>query len=104
MHPGLQEFLTQTVTHAAATGHDGYGDPTYAPAVPRLAYIEYTVRRMLNAYGEEIISRAQVFLETTPPVAIQDRLILPDGTSQKLQLVSSVHDSDGLLHHYKVYL
>ena len=104
MHSALRAMLTDTVSHAVATGQDDYGQPTYAPATARPARIEYKVRRIRNAQGDEVISRCRVFLEGSPAVGIQDQLLLPDGTAPKIQLAYEVHDVDGSPHHCEVLL
>lgn len=104
MHPGLRAMLTDTVSHAVATGQDDYGEPLYAPAVPRAARVEYTVRRITNAYGAEVISRCRVFLDETVTVQIQDTLRLDDGTAPTIQLVYPVKEGNGSLHHTEVWL
>ena len=104
MHSALTAMLTDTVQHAVATGQGDYGQPLAGPPVARAARIEYKVRRIVNAQGQEVISRCRVFVDGTTPVGIQDTVVLEDGTAPKIQLVYCVKDVDGSAHHYEVML
>jgi hypothetical protein len=104
MHPALRALLTDTVLHAAATAQDGYGTPTYGPAVARPAKVEAEVRQVLTPQGELGVSQTRVFLNGDQPVGARDKLTLPDGTSPAIQALAPIRDVDGTLSHYELLL
>ena len=104
METAFRALLTETVTHAAYAGQDGYGTPTYGKGHSRPARVQYTIRRIVNAQGQEVLSRCKVFLDSDASLTLKDRLTLADGTSPPLQLLSPVRDETGTLSHYEVWL
>lgn len=101
---GLLELLTNTVSHAAYVSQDSYGAPTYATPVSRPARVDYTVRRIVNAQGDERVSMARVFLDGAVVIRLRDILTLADGTSPAIQRIASPKDLDGTVHHHEVSL
>lgn len=104
MDPALLAMLTDTVPLAPWTGQDGYGAPTYGPAVPTPARVEYRQRRIVNAQGQERMSLCTVFFNGNVTVDLRDKLILPDTTSPAIQLVYPVRDEVGAVDHWEVML
>jgi hypothetical protein len=104
MDPALAALLTDTISHATYTGQDSYGTPTWATPVSHPARIEWRVRRMMTAQGEERISTVRVFLEGTVVVEPRDKLVLSDGTAPAIQRVTRLTDETGAWHHTEVYL
>lgn len=102
LEPEFVAMLSETVYHAAYSGQDGYGQPTYAPAIARACRIEWKLRRIVTATGQERMSRARVFLDGTFTMDLRDQLTLPDGTMPTLQLVYAPSDVDGTRHHWEV--
>ena len=92
MHPALQSLLTETILHAAHTGRDAYGAPLFGLPVTRKARIEYVTRRFRNVAGEEMMSRAIVYVDGAVVVGLQDKMTLNDGTSPKIQRVDTWTD------------
>ena len=99
MDAALQAMLTDQVTYQRYVSQDGYGAPTFATGIVLPARIEYKLRRIVNAQGEERMSRAKVFLDGAIPLDLRDKLVLPDGTAPALQLVYAVNDERGSPHH-----
>ena len=84
---GFRSFLATPIPHAAWTGQDPYGKPTYAVPVTRMARLEYIVKRLVTATGQERISRARLFVDGAVPLDLRDQLVLPDGSSPALLAV-----------------
>ena len=99
----LAVMLTAQVAHQRYLSQDGYGTPTFAAPVMLPALVEYKIRRIVTAQGEERMSRAKVFLDGNVVLDLRDKLTLEDGTSPALQLVYQVRDEGGAVHHIECY-
>lgn len=55
--------LTQTCTVWAKTGVNGYNEPTFATPIQRACRWEERTTKIQNTLGEEVLSRARVFLD-----------------------------------------
>lgn len=104
MHAALAMLLTDTVSHATYTGQDGYGAPTYAAAVTHPCRVEYKIRRITNAQGEERVSRARLFFDGDVVIGLRDKLVLEDETAPAIQLIYRVRDETGALDHVEVWI
>lgn len=104
MEPALKALLVETIQHAAYTGQDTYGKPTYAAPVTRPARLEYRVTTLTNAQGQERTSMTTVFCDGDVLVTVRDRITLEDGTSPAIQAVYSPRDLDGSIHHHELKL
>ena len=104
MHPALRSMLTETIIHAAYVGRDAYGVSTFTSPVTHKARIEYVTRRFRNVAGDEMMSRAIVYVDGTVVVGLQDKMTLSDGTSPKIQRVDMWTDPmTGQTDHRKIY-
>ena len=62
--PGfISKQLNQTMVHWPTPVNDGYGGHTFGTAVEIQARCEFRVERAINAMGNEVLSKAFVFLE-----------------------------------------
>ena len=104
MDRALVAMLTDTITHAAYVSQDAYGKPTYATGVSRPARVEYKVRRVVDATGQEKVSRAKVFLDGTVTLDLRDRITLSDSSTAPILLLYSPHELDGSVSHHEVSL
>lgn len=104
MQAALRAMLTDTLVHAAYLTQDGYGAPIYAAAVSIPARIEWEIRRVVDAMGQERVSRCKVFLDGAVVIDLRDQLILPDGTKPPLLSLASPRDLDGTIAHHEVML
>ena len=104
MHPALRALLTETVQHAAYASRDAYGQMTYGTPVARPARIEYGTAVVTNRQGEDVITHAKVFMAGDFTLRAEDALTLPDGTTPPIIRLAPWTDTDGLLHHYEIYL
>lgn len=103
MDAALLAMLTDTVQHHAFVSVNDYGTPTYASAVSRAARVEHYTRQMTNTRGQEVTSRAKMFLNGDIVVKLEDRFTLPDGTSPAIQDVYPSRDEDGAIDHWEVF-
>jgi hypothetical protein len=104
MHEALQRLLTDTIEHHAYLGQDSYGAPLYAPLVRRLCRLEAMVRRVVDAQGQERVSRSRCFFDGDVTLTLRDKLLLPDGTSPPILQLASVKDVDGSVDHWELVL
>lgn len=102
MDAALLDLLTDTVQLRTWTGHDSYGQPTYAAPVAHPARVEHKTRRLTTAQGQEVLSRCRVFLTGDVTVTLRDALTLDDGTSPAILDVVQVRDEVGQVHHWEI--
>ena len=104
MHTALKWMCRETIQHAPATGQDDYGAPTYGARVSHPAYVEYVTRRFVNAQGQEIMSKAIVYVDGTVTVGMQDQITLSNGTLPAIQRIEAWTDPQtGQRDHVKVW-
>ena len=72
-------------------------------AVTRARRAEYKIRPIVNAWGEERVSRAQLFFNGDAVFGLRDRLVLHDGTAPTIQLLYEVRDA-GSIDHWEVWI
>jgi hypothetical protein len=104
MDPALVAMLTETVTQTPYSGQDSYGKPTYGASFTRPARVEYRVRLVVDASGQQRASRAKVFLDGDVPVEMRDTFTLEDGTQPPILALYPVRDEFGVLSHYEIML
>lgn len=100
----LTASLQDTVTLAAWTGQNAFGDKTYASPVSYSAIIEHKQRYRQTATGQVVLTQTSVqFLEPiivngaagrTEPIDTRDILTLPDGSTAPIVAVEGVVDPD----------
>ena len=101
---GVSEYLglmPATVTVEAWTGQDGYGEATYAAGRSHRARIEIGTRGLKETEIRELKARGRVFLATTAPPSVKDRLTLPspyDPPQPPILDVRPVEDEGGIHH------
>lgn len=104
MHQALLAMLTDTVIHAAYVSQDAYGKPVYGTPMSHPARVEYKVRRVVDATGQERVSRSRVFLDGDVTLDLRDRFTLPDGTMPPILVLYSPRDLNGSVDHHEVSL
>lgn len=85
-------YLSQTVTLDRRTGSSSYGESTYSAAASLSARVQQKTKLIRTAQGMEVLSDAQVYLESGTAILPGDRLTY-DGTAYQ---VLSVQRSRGL--------
>lgn len=58
----VEKFCVQTAVYWAATGVDGYGNPTFAAPVEISVQWGSKIEAMTDSHGESFVSRAQVLV------------------------------------------
>jgi hypothetical protein len=104
MDPALAAMLTDTVTHAAATGTNSYGATTFAAPVQRPGRLEYRTQQVRTGHGQEVISTSVLFLLPEPPIRLGDKIVLEDGTAPTITDVRAIKDEMGTLDHWELIL
>jgi hypothetical protein len=105
MDPALVAMLTETIAHAAYTGQDSYGKPTYGAPVNRAARIQYQVTAVTTAQGQERTSTTKIICNGNFGITVRDKLTLPDGTSPTIQQVYSPRDPfSAAVDHHEILL
>lgn len=104
MHRALLAMLTETITQEVFAAQDAYGKPIYSAPVSLAARVEYKPRRVVDATGQERVSRATVFLDGTAVLGMRDRLTLPDGTSSPIMQLYGPRDVNGSIDHWEATL
>lgn len=92
-------MLTETVQHQSYTGQNGYGAPTYGPAVPRPCRVEFKVAPLVTAQGAERTSNTRIFFDADFTLQLRDRIVMEDGTAPQIQAIYRPKDEWGNLHH-----
>lgn len=102
MEPALAAMLTETVSHQAYTGQDGYGSPVYSPATLRPCRVEFKVGPMVTATGEERTSSTRIFFDSDFTLNLRDRIMLEDGTAPQIQTIYRPCNEFGEVHHQEI--
>lgn len=77
--------LQASVTHEAFLGQNARGDRSYGPPVARPALVTLKNRSVVTSTGELTVSNAQiVFLDASVIIGDDDRITMPDGTTQPI--------------------
>jgi len=97
-----QDFLkwfNQIVTIEPFTGVNAYGEPQYGAAVQYSAFVQRKTKLVRDRMGQEVVSTAQVYLDGSVDVGIQDRITLPDGSQPVILSIEALSDETGNTHH-----
>jgi hypothetical protein len=93
---GLEDFShwqNQTITIYAYSGFDAYGSPTWSTAgTAYSALVVGEVKSVRDRAGVEKISNTQIYLPGTVTVNIEDKIVLPDGSSPVIIAVPTFPD------------
>ncbi len=98
----ISSLFHQTVRIAAYLS-DVDGDTTYATPASYPCRIDYVLRRVLTATGDNISSTATIYLNGTQ-VRPRDKVILPDGTAHTCLAVNTLYDGHGVYSHSEVMI
>jgi hypothetical protein len=84
--------LQATITHAAYSGDDGYGKPTYSTGVARTAIVERRQKYVRTAAGQEKLSLAKLTFPYPVAIGEQDKITLPDSSVMPILTIEGVVD------------
>jgi len=93
------EWFNQTVTIEPFTGVNTYGEPQYGDSVQYSAFVQRKTKLVRDRMGQEVVSSAQVYLDGSVDVSIQDRITLPDGSQPVILSIEALPDETGSIHH-----
>jgi uncharacterized membrane protein len=97
-------LMNSTVTVSTRSGHNNYGEPTYAAGVNYRARIHEKAGFVRTADGEVIEVVTEVWVNSTKAFTVDDRVTLPNGTVPQVVAVNRPFDEDGVQHHVKFML
>jgi len=99
------DLMPATVTHQSVIARNEYGAPTtYSAATSYRARVFQKARRVINRVnGQDEISSVQVWIAGLPSLALDGKIILPDGSTPRIMSWDVPTDEVGE-HHMKVYL
>ena len=86
----LTSWFKDTITVKRMTGVDNAGQPTYGDAETVKCRVERTLKKIVNADGQEVMSDAQIALAET--VGLQDRIWLPGQDTTKVEEARTAHN------------
>ncbi len=95
-------WFKQTVTVESYLGNNAYGEPQYGTPVQCPAFVQRKIKLVRDRTGREVVSTAQVYLDGSVNVGVQDRITLPDGNQPVILSVEALPDETGGTHHLVV--
>lgn len=98
------QLMPDTVTIKRRTGHNNYGEPTFATTASTYRCRHASKKGFMRiATGETVAIRSVLWLYSTGTILIDDRVTLSDGTSPEVVAVDRFPDQTGT-HHYRISL
>ena len=91
------------VTIAPWTGTDGYGKPTYGPAVTYQGRIQREFQTLASTTGAQLVEETKVFLDETAVVDERSQVTI-EGRIIPIEGLKQVQDEAGNLDHTVLYL
>ncbi len=113
MIAALDVFMTDVAYHVPWSADDpAGGPPEFGTPTRRRCRIEEGTWNVMNAEGQEVVSRRRVFVEGPLTLDARDRLILQDSlpTEEDIRFAPLIirpalqKDVDGTIDHAEVYL
>ena len=106
--PQFLTMMPSTVRVAPLTASNDYGEAVYSTAYASYrCRIEYTPVVVRNSLGEEVVSRATVYVASTTHLPMLAEYSIPNGSGDwdtpEVQNIAVHYDEDGV-HHNVVYL
>lgn len=104
MNSLITPLLQQKVTSISKVVRDGYGDPTFTVSYSNIrCRWQETTRQLVNVAGEQVLARAECWLEIDYLLHIGDKFIY-DGEDHFVINYSTKYDIFGNAEFIKVYL
>lgn len=98
-------MLAQTVVITTRSGHNAYGEPSWAAAGSTFrARIVAKPGFARSAQGEVVAVKSVIWVASTGTITVDDRVTLPDGTTPPVVAVESYPDEDGASYFSKIML
>lgn len=97
-------LMPSTIKVSTRTGHNNYGEPTYASSTASYrARIVQKREFVRTASGETVEATHVIWARSTgaTTITVDDRLTMPDGTRPTILATERYPDTDGI-HHTKI--
>jgi hypothetical protein len=85
---------TRSVSIAACTAEDVYGNRTYGTAATVPACIDYVIRNIKDFRGNEFITSGWIALPPTTTVAYNSKITMPDGETPYIGSIAEAYDEE----------
>ena len=101
--PGLLKLFSQTVTVYRSTGQNSRGDRAYRTVGETYKCRQENAQHLVkDRLGQDIITSKRTFVAATstgsPNINVDDRVVMPDGSTPKLITVDTLSDAVGTNH------
>lgn len=94
--------MPDTLTHSELISYDAYGTPTFGSPATITCRLTYEPTKVLNANGEEVVSKATAWTSSTDlTVDTDDAFVTSFGETLYVMSVNRIQDEDGV-HHIKI--
>lgn len=104
VEPALRALMTQTIRVSTRSGHTAYGAPSFAAtATTYRARIVDRPGFTRGNTGEDVAYRSIAWIASTGSLHVDDRYLLPDGTSPPVVALERYPDERGAYHHAKLF-
>lgn len=94
----VKDLFSDTATWAALTGRDQYGTPTYGSGTAFTARLVRKNSLVRDRQGQEVTSRAHLWLAGSPAIDTDDKITLSDSTVPVIVSVERYQDEHGATH------
>lgn len=92
------EFMPHTITVYPFSSINQFGEETYGTGTVYQAMVEERPNKVLNSFGEEVVSSHVVYVNSTVRIPLTSRVTLPDGSEPSLIRSDVFSDTDGIHH------
>jgi hypothetical protein len=92
---GILLGMAATVIHKTKVSQDGYGKIKWSDGVPLQAFISKKQRKIVMTDGREVVSGFQVLIPESVLIGVNDRIVMPDGSTPPILQVQAPLDDTG---------
>lgn len=102
MEPELAALLNQTVTVAARTARDVYGEATWAAASTYPARVSPRVPLVQDVENDSTPISGMIHMDGDVPITTENQITMPDGSTPTIIRVDKFTDEDGSVYATRV--
>ena len=84
--------FVQSVSLSKFVSRDAYHNVTYGAPSTISANIDYTIKKIIDATGNEIVTYAWIALPPTTSINYNDKLTLPDNSNPVIGSISPIYN------------
>ena len=92
------DLMPAEVTVQSFISRTSYGVASYGSPVTYQARVQFTNRLIRISESEQAVARGKVWLATTDAITVQDKILLPDGTTPLILTAQVIEDEKGPLY------